>query len=60
MTTAETHEKSSVPQATRCAACAHVWAEHDTISARYCAATVVGKFERGCVCTTNATVEPPG
>lgn len=43
-----------------CPVCAHVWTEHDTIAARYCIATVAGKFDRGCVCTTDATVKPPG
>ena len=33
-----------------CAACPHPWATHDAIAARFCAATVVGKFSRGCVC----------
>lgn len=37
--------------ATRCAACAHPWSTHDPIAARFCAATVVGGFTRGCVCT---------
>jgi hypothetical protein len=34
-----------------CSACAHPWAEHDQIAARYCAATTVGHHDRGCVCT---------
>jgi hypothetical protein len=34
-----------------CSACAHPWGEHDQIAARYCAATIVGHHERGCVCT---------
>jgi hypothetical protein len=33
-----------------CAACGHRWNTHDEIAARFCAATVVGKFSRGCVC----------
>ena len=33
-----------------CAACAHPWAEHDQIAARFCAATTVGHHDRGCVC----------
>jgi hypothetical protein len=65
MATADTHAKPSVPGtdgvvAGGCAVCAHVWAEHDVIAARYCTATAAGKFERGCVCTADATVEPPG
>ena len=35
-----------------CAVCPHPWAFHDRIAARYCTATVAGKFSRGCVCTT--------
>jgi hypothetical protein len=62
---ADVHAKSSGPLtngevATGCAACAHAWAEHDTIAARYCTATVAGNFDRGCVCTTESTVKPPG
>ena len=37
--------------ATGCAACPHPWTTHDAIAARYCTATVAGKFSRGCVCT---------
>jgi hypothetical protein len=37
-----------------CSACAHPWAEHDRIAARYCAATTVGHHDRGCVCTARA------
>jgi len=37
-----------------CAACAHPWAEHDQIAARYCAATTVGRHDRGCVCTARS------
>jgi hypothetical protein len=41
----------------RCAACQHRWAEHDGISARYCAATIVNGSARGCVCVPNATTD---
>jgi hypothetical protein len=34
-----------------CAVCPHAWAFHDRIAARYCAATLVGRFSRGCVCS---------
>lgn len=62
--TVEVNAKSSGSQAngevaTGCAVCTHVWAEHDEIAARYCNATVAGKFTRGCVCTTRATGKPP-
>jgi hypothetical protein len=62
---ADVHAKSSGPPtdggvATGCAVCEHPWTAHDTIAARFCTATVAGKFERGCVCTTAATVTPPG
>lgn len=33
-----------------CAVCPHLWADHDRIAARFCTATVAGKFSRGCVC----------
>ena len=33
-----------------CSACAHPWAEHDQIAARFCAATTVERHNRGCVC----------
>ncbi|OLF18025.1 RGCVC family protein [Actinophytocola xanthii] len=38
----------------RCAACQHSWAEHDGISARFCAATIVSGSDRGCVCAPTA------
>jgi len=38
-------------QAAACSACAHSWVEHDQIATRFCAATVVGHHNRGCVCT---------
>lgn len=34
----------------RCAACPHPTDHHDTIAARYCAASLAGRFTRGCVC----------
>jgi hypothetical protein len=39
--------------ATGCAVCPHPWTFHDQIAARYCTATVQGKFNRGCVCTAH-------
>ena len=33
-----------------CPACPHPMAAHDPIGARFCRATAVGAFERGCVC----------
>jgi hypothetical protein len=65
MAAAETHAKSPGPPTndevvTGCAVCAHAWTEHDVIAARYCTATVAGKYNRGCVCTPDATVQPPG
>lgn len=44
--------RSDGQQAATCAACAHPWAEHDQISARFCAATTVERHDRGCVCVT--------
>jgi hypothetical protein len=46
--------------ATGCAACAHPWTAHDAIAARFCNATVSGRFKRGCVCTSRPAVKPPG
>ena len=39
-----------------CAACGHRWDTHDDIAARYCAATVVSRASRGCVCTPDTAV----
>src|ERR1041384_8882184 len=44
---------------TRCGACQHPLAAHDGISARYCAATIVGGETRGCVCVPDATPTMP-
>jgi hypothetical protein len=33
-----------------CAVCPHAEQAHDSIGLRYCAATVAGAWERGCVC----------
>ncbi|MFC4852672.1 RGCVC family protein [Actinophytocola glycyrrhizae] len=38
-----------------CAACQHLWTTHDDISARFCAATIVNTYSRGCVCVPGAT-----
>jgi hypothetical protein len=38
-----------------CPACPHPSAGHDLIATRFCAATVVGKFSRGCVCPPAST-----
>lgn len=35
---------------TMCAVCPHPEDAHDPISLRYCAATVAGTWQRGCVC----------
>jgi hypothetical protein len=43
----------------RCAACPHQWAEHDGISARYCAATIVSGSGRGCVCSSDVVTDAP-
>ena len=36
--------------AERCSTCQHPSADHDTLSARYCAATASGGLARGCIC----------
>lgn len=48
----DTTTAQSADQPATCSACAHPWAEHDQIAARFCAATTVGHHERGCVCST--------
>jgi hypothetical protein len=35
--------------------CGHLHAEHDAIAARYCAATILGSLDRGCVCAARPT-----
>jgi hypothetical protein len=40
----------------RCAACTHAWNSHDEIAARFCAATVVNSYLRGCVCGPSAAL----
>lgn len=42
------------PALLACSACTHLWAEHDEIAARYCAATMVGHHQRGCICDVPA------
>lgn len=42
-----------------CSACPHPWAQHDQIAARFCAATMVGHHERGCICDVPPTVAGP-
>jgi len=42
----------------QCAACGHSWNTHDDIAARFCAATIVNKFSRGCVCVPGASDVP--
>lgn len=39
-----------VEDAERCSTCRHPAADHDTLSARYCAATMSGGLTRGCIC----------
>lgn len=39
-----------------CAACPHPWEAHDRIGRRYCTATAVGAFNRGCVCVGDTSV----
>jgi hypothetical protein len=55
MATAGTHSSSPTSRhdgevAAGCPACPHAWDTHDQIAARYCAATVASRQERGCVC----------
>ncbi|HYQ65242.1 RGCVC family protein [Actinophytocola sp.] len=60
MATTHTHPNTTVPggeTSLACSACAHPWAEHDQIAARFCTATMVGHHDRGCVCSV---VPKPG
>lgn len=34
----------------RCSTCQHPWGDHDTLSARFCAATASAGLARGCIC----------
>jgi hypothetical protein len=43
--------RSDSQEPATCSACAHPWADHDQIGARFCAATTVGHHDRGCVCS---------
>jgi hypothetical protein len=38
-----------------CAVCPHAEDAHDSISLRYCAVTVAGAWQRGCVCGGNGS-----
>ena len=53
--TAPSPTSTEVVAERRCAACQHIWTEHDAIAARFCAATIVGAYTRGCVCVAGAT-----
>jgi hypothetical protein len=33
-----------------CSVCGHQWSVHDTLGARYCAATKESSLSRGCIC----------
>jgi hypothetical protein len=60
MVVSDTYPTTESPPGDRpavaCPACGHPSAEHDRISARYCAATTVGHHDRGCVCTVRTSV----
>ncbi|WP_085942332.1 RGCVC family protein [Actinomycetospora chiangmaiensis] len=34
-----------------CAMCPHPWSAHDALGRRFCTATQVGVWTRGCICT---------
>jgi hypothetical protein len=46
--------EESEAEGANCAVCPHPWGNHDAIAARFCAATVVGRYSRGCVCVGDA------
>jgi hypothetical protein len=39
-----------IEDAQRCSTCRHPAKDHDTLSARYCAASTSGGLTRGCIC----------
>jgi hypothetical protein len=48
-------EKSEMDNSARaedetCSVCGHRWSVHDTLGARYCAATKESSLSRGCIC----------
>lgn len=45
-----TQGREPEPAGALCAACPHPAAGHDTIGARFCAATIGSAMTRGCVC----------
>lgn len=51
----DTTASRSATQPEACSACAHPWAEHDQIAARFCTATTVGHHDRGCVCSARSS-----
>jgi hypothetical protein len=46
---------SMFPEMDMCT-CGHEAETHDVISVRYCAATVMGALDRGCVCVSGPQV----
>lgn len=43
------HRVSKEPDST-CAACPHLWSAHDALGRRFCTATRVVGWSRGCIC----------
>jgi hypothetical protein len=37
-----------------CAVCPHAWSDHDALGRRFCTATQVGVWSRGCICRAPA------
>jgi hypothetical protein len=48
--TPSTATSPTTPTRLTCTVCGHDWGAHDPIGVRYCAATVAGGLDRGCVC----------
>jgi hypothetical protein len=44
------HEPADVSTESALCACGHLSEAHDPIAARYCAATIAGRLQRGCWC----------
>jgi hypothetical protein len=44
------HHVSGEPEQATCTACPHLWAAHDALGRRFCTATRVVGWSRGCIC----------
>ncbi|WP_285592526.1 RGCVC family protein [Actinomycetospora sp. NBRC 106378] len=49
--TGEPAERPTGMSDPNCAMCPHPWSQHDALGRRFCTATQVGVWTRGCICT---------